>query len=82
MLPAHAVRTGYLRRPAFLLPTFFPNRNAELGGHGVLTKMNVAFSRDQSQKVYVQHKMLQHGADFYHWPRIGRFMYTLRAKTP
>ena len=34
---------------------------------GVLTKVNLAFSRDQHYKIYVQHKMLQHAAELYEW---------------
>jgi sulfite reductase (NADPH) flavoprotein alpha-component len=34
---------------------------------GTLTKVNLAFSRDQHYKIYVQHKMLQHAAELYEW---------------
>ena len=34
---------------------------------GVLTKINLAFSRDQHYKIYVQHKMLQHASELYEW---------------
>ncbi|MBS1563175.1 MAG: sulfite reductase, partial [Bacteroidetes bacterium] len=49
---------------------------------GVLTRMNVAFSRDQQQKIYVQHKMQQHGAEFYHWLENGAYIYICGAKDP
>jgi len=49
---------------------------------GVLTRMNVAFSRDQAKKVYVQHKMQQHGADLYHWLESGAYVYICGAKEP
>lgn len=49
---------------------------------GVLTHMNVAFSRDQAQKVYVQHKMQQHGAEVYHWLESGAHVYICGAKEP
>ena len=32
---------------------------------GVLTNMDVAFSRDTDEKVYVQHRMLQHSKELY-----------------
>jgi sulfite reductase (NADPH) flavoprotein alpha-component len=38
---------------------------------GVLTKVNVAFSRDQKEKVYVQHKMRRYGAEFFEWLEEG-----------
>lgn len=34
---------------------------------GVLTKLDVAFSRDQAEKIYVQHRMLEQGADLWKW---------------
>lgn len=49
---------------------------------GVLTKLNVAFSRDQKEKVYVQHKMLKHGADLYNWLLGGASLYVCGAKDP
>jgi sulfite reductase (NADPH) flavoprotein alpha-component len=43
--------------------------------NGVLTRMNVAFSRDQSQKVYVQHLMVEHGKELYAWLQDGAYLY-------
>jgi sulfite reductase (NADPH) flavoprotein alpha-component len=42
---------------------------------GVLTRMNVAFSRDQQQKVYVQHLMAEHGKELYAWLQDGAHLY-------
>ena len=49
---------------------------------GALTKVNVAFSRDQPQKIYVQHKMLEHGAELFHWIEAGAHIYLCGAKEP
>jgi sulfite reductase (NADPH) flavoprotein alpha-component len=49
---------------------------------GTLTKINVAFSRDQKEKVYVQHKMLKHGAELYDWINNGASIYVCGAKEP
>jgi sulfite reductase (NADPH) flavoprotein alpha-component len=49
---------------------------------GVLTRLNVAFSRDQAEKVYVQHKMLKHGRDLYEWLVNGAFLYVCGAREP
>ena len=49
---------------------------------GVLTKVNLAFSRDQSEKIYVQHKMLQHGAEFFEWLNAGSYVYVCGTKEP
>ena len=42
---------------------------------GLLTKLNVAFSRDQAQKVYVQDKLRQHGSDVWQWLQNGAHLY-------
>lgn len=42
---------------------------------GVLTKLDVAFSRDQEQKVYVQHKMLEHKKELFEWLEAGAVVY-------
>ncbi|MGZ5028672.1 MAG: assimilatory sulfite reductase (NADPH) flavoprotein subunit [Methylobacter sp.] len=43
--------------------------------NGVLTRMNVAFSRDQQQKIYVQHLMAEHGKELYMWLQEGAHIY-------
>ena len=42
---------------------------------GVLTKMDVAFSRDTAEKVYVQHRMLEHSKELFEWLQQGAFVY-------
>jgi len=42
---------------------------------GVLTRMNVAFSRDRQQKIYVQHLMAEHGKELYAWLQEGAHLY-------
>ncbi len=42
---------------------------------GVLTRMDVAFSRDTEHKVYVQHRMLEKGRDIYAWLQDGAYLY-------
>jgi sulfite reductase (NADPH) flavoprotein alpha-component len=34
---------------------------------GLLTRLDVAFSRDQAEKIYVQDKMREHGAELFAW---------------
>jgi sulfite reductase (NADPH) flavoprotein alpha-component len=38
---------------------------------GVLTRLDTAFSRDQPEKIYVQHRMLEHGAALWQWLQQG-----------
>ncbi|WP_077324336.1 assimilatory sulfite reductase (NADPH) flavoprotein subunit [Virgibacillus siamensis] len=42
---------------------------------GVLTKFDVAFSRDTPEKVYVQHRMLEHSKELYQWITEGAHVY-------
>jgi len=42
---------------------------------GVLTRLDLAFSRDQKEKVYVQNKMHEHGAELYQWLENGGYFY-------
>lgn len=42
---------------------------------GVLTRMDVAFSRDTNEKVYVQHRMLEQSKDLFEWLEEGAVFY-------
>jgi sulfite reductase (NADPH) flavoprotein alpha-component len=65
---------------------FFGERNRrtdflyedELAGYlrdGVLERLETAFSRDQGEKVYVQHHILEHGAELWRWLERGAHFY-------
>jgi sulfite reductase (NADPH) flavoprotein alpha-component len=43
--------------------------------NGVLTRVDTAFSRDTGQKVYVQHKMLEHSKELFEWIENGAYFY-------
>jgi len=49
---------------------------------GLLTKVNVAFSRDQREKVYVQHKMREHAEELFQWIATGAFLFVCGSKDP
>jgi sulfite reductase (NADPH) flavoprotein alpha-component len=49
---------------------------------GVLTKVNLAFSRDQKEKLYVQHRMLKHAAELYQWLNEGAYFFVCGKKDP
>ncbi|CDQ19784.1 sulfite reductase (NADPH) alpha subunit [Halobacillus karajensis] len=42
---------------------------------GVLTKMDVAFSRDTSEKVYVQHRLHENSKELFEWMESGAHVY-------
>lgn len=42
---------------------------------GFLNRLDLAFSRDQPKRVYVQHKMLDYGADVWRWLEDGAHFY-------
>jgi sulfite reductase (NADPH) flavoprotein alpha-component len=48
---------------------------AEMQLEGVLTRMDTAFSRDQAAKVYVQDRMVEHGAELWKWLSEGGHFY-------
>ena len=65
---------------------FFSDRNRETDflygeeferyhADGKLTRIDLAFSRDQEEKVYVQHRMLENGAELYAWLNDGAMFY-------
>ncbi|NOT91196.1 diflavin oxidoreductase [Ferruginibacter sp.] len=49
---------------------------------GVLTKINLAFSRNQKEKIYVQHKMKEHAAELYEWLNGGASFFVCGKKHP
>jgi sulfite reductase (NADPH) flavoprotein alpha-component len=49
---------------------------------GVLTKANFAFSRDQEDKIYVQHKMLENATEIYNWLEAGAYFFVCGNKDP
>jgi sulfite reductase (NADPH) flavoprotein alpha-component len=42
---------------------------------GVLTKLDLAFSRDQAEKIYVQHRMAEHAKELWSWLEEGAHFY-------
>jgi sulfite reductase (NADPH) flavoprotein alpha-component len=42
---------------------------------GLLTRLDLAFSRDQDSKIYVQHRMLEQAATLFEWMQQGAHIY-------
>ena len=49
---------------------------------GALSKIDLAFSRDQEEKVYVQHKLKKKGKEVYDWLKKGASVYVCGTKDP
>ncbi|WP_080777441.1 diflavin oxidoreductase [Chryseobacterium phocaeense] len=49
---------------------------------GTLAHLDLAFSRDTAEKVYVQHKLQQKAEEVYHWLEGGASLYVCGAKEP
>ena len=49
---------------------------------GVLHKISLAFSRDQEEKIYVQHRMLEEAKELYNWLANGASIYISGTKDP
>ncbi len=53
----------------------YENELAEFTASGVLTRLDLAFSRDQAEKIYVQTRMTEHGAELFAWLEEGGHFY-------
>lgn len=49
---------------------------------GVLSRVNLAFSRDQKSKIYVQHRMLENAEELWSWIKDGAHLYICGARNP
>jgi sulfite reductase (NADPH) flavoprotein alpha-component len=47
---------------------------------GILNRVNLAFSRDQSEKIYVQQKMCKYKTQFFEWIDSGAYLYVCGKK--
>ena len=55
--------------------TFFMKRNGAHLNSTVTFDLTMRFSRDQEQKIYVQHKMEEHGQELFKWLEEGAYLY-------
>lgn len=53
---------------------FYEDDWRELGSRGNL-RLDLAFSRDQENKIYVQHKMRENGEELFQWLQEGAYLY-------
>mgnify|MGYP005746903613 FL=1 len=53
----------------------YENEFSEKLEKGILTKLDLAFSRDQDEKIYVQDRMLESSAELFRWLEKGAYFY-------
>ena len=58
---------GQLEKEDFLYREEFEKMQVD----GILTRLSTAFSRDQEEKIYVQHRMLENAAEIWKWLEQG-----------
>ncbi len=54
---------------------YYRDELEEMREDGFLTRLDLAFSRDQRQKIYVQDRMIEHGARLWRWLEEGAHVY-------
>ncbi|WP_018291495.1 sulfite reductase flavoprotein subunit alpha [Verrucomicrobium sp. 3C] len=54
---------------------FYEEEFLKLHRKGVLSRLDTAFSRDQAQKIYVQHRMVEQGEALWAWLQEGAHLY-------
>ncbi|WP_434812111.1 molybdopterin-dependent oxidoreductase [Microbacterium sp. bgisy189] len=54
---------------------YYRDELLDLHADGFLTRLDTAFSRDQRQKIYVQDRMVEHGAELWRWLEAGAHVY-------
>jgi sulfite reductase (NADPH) flavoprotein alpha-component len=54
---------------------YYRDELVTLQAAGYLHRLDTAFSRDQAEKIYVQHRMIEHGAQLWAWLQEGARFY-------
>lgn len=54
---------------------YYRDELGDMVDDGLLTRLDLAFSRDQAGRIYVQHKMLEAGAELWRWMEAGAHFY-------
>jgi NADPH-dependent sulfite reductase flavoprotein alpha-component len=54
---------------------YYRDELSDMYRDGFLTRLDLAFSRDQSERIYVQHKMIKAGAQLWSWLEDGARFY-------
>ncbi|WP_343616152.1 molybdopterin dinucleotide binding domain-containing protein [Novosphingobium sp.] len=54
---------------------YYRDQISAWAAQGHLARLSLAFSRDQAEKIYVQHRMIEQGADLWSWIEGGAHIY-------
>lgn len=54
---------------------YYRDEFAEMVSDGLLNRIDLAFSRDQAKRIYVQHRMIDKGAQLWAWLQDGARVY-------
>ena len=54
---------------------YYEEQLTAMQGDGLLTRLDLAFSRDQAEKIYVQTRMLEHAVELWSWLEAGSHLY-------
>ncbi len=65
----------FFGNPHFAQDFLYQTELLDFKKRGVLTRLDVAFSRDQAQKVYVQDRLLENAQAVYQWLQDGAHIY-------
>lgn len=65
----------FFGNPHFSTDFLYQTEWQKLHESGLLTHIDLAFSRDQSHKIYVQHQMKQKGKELWQWLHSGAYIY-------
>ncbi|MFP9116041.1 sulfite reductase flavoprotein subunit alpha [Flavobacterium sp. RHBU_3] len=66
----------------FVLDFYYQTEIQDWLASGVLTNLDVAFSRDQQHKIYVQDRIREKAAEFNQWLQNGAVLYICGQKSP
>ena len=66
----------------FISDFFYQTEIQQYSSTGSLSRVDLAWSRDQKEKYYVQHRMLEKGKELYEWIQRGAHVYISGTRSP
>lgn len=66
----------------FVSDFYYQTEIQQYASTGVLHKVDLAWSRDQKEKQYVQHRMRENGEELYEWLRKGAHVFVSGTRSP